>query len=176
MAGTAGRSGRPPLPASLHVARGTFRADRHGSKADGAAPIVAGEVTKPTDLVDGVAIKFWDEIVPGLVASGVATAADVHSLHALCEVWALWRRTYVLLLKMPTDKPARTAAMAYLGTFNQLAARFGLNPSDRQRFCILPEVDQPGVPHRVRDPLIRMMEERQSHEQNDQPTPLENRI
>jgi len=40
MAGRKGRSGRKRIPAEVHAARGTYRADRHGPLPDGVTPVV----------------------------------------------------------------------------------------------------------------------------------------
>ncbi len=58
MSGKPGRSGRKPLPIALHLARGTFRADRHGARlaasraAASAAPAVLGPI--PPKLLEGL--------------------------------------------------------------------------------------------------------------------------
>lgn len=131
MAGKAGRSGRPAKAIALHVTDGTFREDRHA----GGAPVIAGDVVKP-DFLDPVASDFWDRLAPKLIAVNVLTPADVESLQSCCDVWALWRKTHFMLMEDPTDKDTRIAASTYLGLFNAIAARFGLNPSDRARLKI----------------------------------------
>lgn len=129
MPGKSGRSGRPAKPTTLHIASGTFRPDRH---TGGAAPI-PGSVEIPDDMTDPVAIALWGKLSSGLIAVGVLTAGDVHSFQAMCETWALWRKTYAALQADPTDKDTRIAASTYLKIFDTLAARFGLNPADRSR-------------------------------------------
>jgi hypothetical protein len=49
VSGKPGRSGRKPLPVALHLARGTFRPDRHGARlaAAQAAPLTAPAVLGP---------------------------------------------------------------------------------------------------------------------------------
>lgn len=131
MAGVKGRGGRPAKPLKLHVVAGTFREDRHG----GDPPAIEGEVVKP-EFLDPMAGAFWDRIAPKLIAAKVLTPADVESLQSCCDVWALWRKTHFMLMANPTDKDTRIAASTYLGLFNAIAARFGLNPSDRTRLKI----------------------------------------
>ena len=47
MSGVKGRSGRKPLPVALHLARGTFRSDRHGARP---TPVVVGAVAPQIDV------------------------------------------------------------------------------------------------------------------------------
>ena len=78
-------AGRPALPVALHLARGTFRRDRHGEKP---APVVApGKVLKPSGLSEAAA-RVWDELAPICVALGTLTRADQRAFGVLCELQA----------------------------------------------------------------------------------------
>ena len=123
------RGGRPPKDTSLHIAHGTHRKDRHGSRSSGA--LVEGVVVRPAMPAD--AESFWDSVVQPMVDRGLVTAGDGPSAQAMCESWYLMRRTFAALDNDPTDKPTRTAYIAYSQMFDKIAARFGLTPADRQR-------------------------------------------
>jgi hypothetical protein len=53
MAGRKGRSGRKPLPVELHIARGSFRKDRHQRLLDHATSTPAS-VSAPASVVEGL--------------------------------------------------------------------------------------------------------------------------
>jgi len=69
MSGKKGRSGRKPLPVALHLARGTYRADRHGPR-----PMAA--VVGATALQPAVP-ALPKAIVAGLREPGLSFVADV---------------------------------------------------------------------------------------------------
>ena len=72
MAGVKGRSGRKPLSVALHLARGTYRPDRHGPRP---APVVMGAVAPQPRI----------ELPPKAVLDGLAETG-------LSFVLALWQR------------------------------------------------------------------------------------
>jgi P27 family predicted phage terminase small subunit len=79
------------------------------------------------------ASSLWDELVDRLHAAKLLKAVDIPLLQSACEMWGLYRKCYVLANNDPTNKDCRIAVTAYWAKFEQAAARFGLNPSDRQR-------------------------------------------
>lgn len=122
--------GRPRKPIELHVAEGTFRADRHGIKPDESEE--SKPPVKPADL-DGDAAEFWDRIVGVLV--GIVRDRDGEQLAELCRWWSRIQRVGVQLDKAQPGSlrygrlmnQASTAA----ATFDRIAKRFGLTPADR---------------------------------------------
>src|SRR5262245_27980761 len=74
--------GRPPTPTSLHKLRGTFRADRHGSRLSSAG---SGRPIRPRSL-NGEARKHWEAVVPSLVKASVVEKLETPALTALCEL------------------------------------------------------------------------------------------
>lgn len=133
MAGKPGRSGRRPKPDVLKIAQGTYRAKRSGNPKDKVD--VKGAPKKP-HFENPYADALWDETVKELVELGVATKIDAPLLRTMCELWGLYRMAYEIAEKDPTDKDARIAVVSYVAKFEQVAARFGLNPSDRGRIKI----------------------------------------
>lgn len=61
------------------------------------------------------------------------TLVDLALLQSTCEMWGLYRSAFALAAANPIDKDARIAVTSYWAKFEQGAARFGMNPSDRQR-------------------------------------------
>ncbi len=133
--------GRPRKPTSAKILDGTFRADRDGP-ADSVVP-APGSPVAPASL-QGEALAFWNQIVPDLVARGVAAACDAPTLGYLCEWWSLYRRLYDSL--PPEGSLAgctQTITQMAIATdkFDRLASKYGLNPSDRAKLRIAPAKD-----------------------------------
>lgn len=73
-----------PTPTPILKARGTFREDRHGKRAD-----TAFEVGRPTcpGFLKGEAKREWDRQTKALLAAGVLTLVDRAVLAAWCATW-----------------------------------------------------------------------------------------
>ncbi len=146
MAGKKGRSGRKPKPTVLHIAQGTHRNDRHGPQD--AQPEIDPTLTKP-EFECPYASKLWDDEVQATIDAGLATKVDGPLLRSACELWGLYVMSYQIALNDPTDKDARIAVTNYWAKFEQAAARFGWNPSDRSRLKI-EKPKAPGIAPRKR--------------------------
>lgn len=123
-------AGRPPKTLDQLNRDGTFRADRHAARA--AAPKATGRPTCPRSLA-GDARKFWNAVVPELVANGTVKRLDTATVQAACETWALYRAAYEEAVADPLDKLARCAVASYLTLWERLSAKLGLSPTDRAR-------------------------------------------
>jgi len=123
--------GRPRKPAPIKILEGTFRADR-----DTPGVIADGTPTPPASL-KGDALRLWGEIVPGLVARGVANACDEQALALMVRWLAMAHRYTAAAEKMALSNKGlpRMANLAATATsqFDRIAARFGLTPSDRAK-------------------------------------------
>lgn len=123
--------GRPRKTAEELRRSGTFRADRHGARAN--APEFGGSPARPKDLSPD-ARKHWDLVVPALARAGVATAVDGPALEAMCEAWAEYKAAKKL--KAPTIREMRQRQMLKSAAYREwygIAAKFGLTPSDRAK-------------------------------------------
>ena len=116
--------GRPRKPTALHVVDGTYREDRHGSDV-----VVGGSPSRPGWLV-GEAALMWDRISGQLASAGVATSLDSASLAGLCQAWANWRNEQEKY--EAGDGHIYSVSNAWT-TFEKLAGKFGLTPSDRAK-------------------------------------------
>lgn len=128
--------GRPRKPASVKILEGTFRQDR-----DGDPSVVPGSGEPlPAEKLKGDAQRFWGEHVPRLIREGRVKADDGPALTAMCQFWGTYlkltrreARTAVTAKLYP--RISRSRAMAF-DRFKQLAATFGLTPSDRARLGV----------------------------------------
>lgn len=146
MAGKRGRSGRRPKPDAVKLAAGTYRYSDSGDPEE--KPEADGAPQKPV-FASVHASELWDKTVTELVAMQVAARIDSALLRSMCELWGLYRISYEIAESDPTDKDARIAVVAYWAKFEQAAARFGMNPSDRGRLRI-EKPKEPAIPARQR--------------------------
>lgn len=119
MSGKMGRSGRPRLvsPDDNDVLQ---------------LPALEGPPDKPAFASDD-ASKLWDDVAGVLYAKECLTLIDLALLQSTCELWGLYRAAFAVAVSDPTDKDSRIAVTAYWAKFEQGCARFGMNPSDRQK-------------------------------------------
>lgn len=130
--------GRPGKPIAQHILQGTYRPDRHALSAE-----ATGEPSKPEGLT-GEAGALWDDIVPQLVASGIAKAVDGPALLALCRWWQVWREIDAKLQATPSY-PLTMQASAAWKAYSAIASKFGLDPSSRASLKVPPPPKTGGV-------------------------------
>ena len=137
--------GRNRKPIGCHLADGTYRADRHRDRL-GSEPIADGKPVRPCGM-DPTAKKLWDAVVPELVAMGAVAKIDTVMLSEMCR----WYSRYREMADKP-DPDYHSAVMTVMAwkSFAQVAAKFGLSPSDRAKL-------RTGSAAFDDDPLIRMM-------------------
>ena len=145
MAGKRGRSGPKAKPTELKILDGTFRKSRDG--APEGRPDLSGEIIPP-ELRSPAALDMWETQVQRLIDSEVIKPTDVPMALSMCQLWGLYCECYEAARMNPIDKDTRIAVCSYWTKFEQVAARFGMNPSDRSRL----RLDKPpeGVRSRVR--------------------------
>lgn len=141
------KSGRKPTPTQALKLHGTYRADRHGDRADAAPP--AGEPVKPGDFGE-VESALWDQVVPDLVRRELAGVCDTAELVSMCELWGLYRASYALAKTAPTDKEIRCAVTGYWAAFDRVASKFGLTNADLASLKAPKAHSKPSVPTRAR--------------------------
>lgn len=144
------RSGRPGKPTEKHIADGTFRADRHGTRDESAG----GLPIKPDEL-DENGNWCWEFVVSSLSERGIAKQIDTILLTQMCQMWSLYCKSFELAKVDPTDKELRCAVVAYRREFDSIAARFGLTAADRQRLNGPSAKKKKGLPKR--NPNMRVV-------------------
>ncbi|MFG0862598.1 phage terminase small subunit P27 family [Pseudomonas sp. CJQ_13] len=151
MAGNA-NSGRPPLPASVHVLRGNPSkknlADLHADVREPSIPVAAPP--KP-EFLSGEASVEWDRVVEALLELGWVTTLDQAALAAYCESYGRWVRLEREIARLNSESkdglggelqtfpngtrqehPLRLAAKAASKAANQAGALFGFSPVARR--------------------------------------------
>ncbi len=119
MSGKMGRSGRKP---------GIYAGDGDVLQL----PALERLPEKPM-FASEAASQLWDDVAETLYEEKKLTLVDLALLQSTCELWGLYRDSFQCAVANPIDKDARIAVTAYWAKFEQGAARFGMNPSDRQK-------------------------------------------
>lgn len=131
-----GKRGLAAKPTPLRILHGD-RPDRINE----AEPVPPTQEIVCPDWASEVARSIWDRLAPGLISRGVLTVWDTDAFLLLCEALARYRAATQLvngsaLLVQGGSGLMKNPAPIVQGeaerTFLQVAARFGLTPSDRQ--------------------------------------------
>lgn len=130
-----GRSGRPRV---IHLDDGDVLQ----------LPALDSLPEKPV-FTSGAASQLWDDVAETLYEEKKLTLVDLALLQSTCELWGLYRSAFQCAVNDPIDKDARIAVTAYWAKFEQGAARFGMNPSDRQKIRANKQA-KPAIPARQR--------------------------
>ena len=117
---------RPRKPVDHLKLHGTFDKSRH-AKRDKQEPRCSVEPQMP-DYLAGDAAEHWQNVVPMLVQSKIATGLDTQALVDMCEWWAELRR-----LKKRRDRKYATFQMMQMASkrWHEYAKNFGLTPAAR---------------------------------------------
>ena len=140
-------SGRRPLPVACRIADGTHRPDRQ--KLDMASIDGLGEPAKPRGL-EKYASQMWDQIIKCHKSKGTLAAIDAAFIQSACEVWGLYRKAYKDAKACPCDKNICNAVKSYLGMWEAMARRLGMNPVDRVKIHPNVPTGKPSVASRKR--------------------------
>jgi hypothetical protein len=124
--------GRPRIPDEEKLANGTYRRNDSGNPNERLRP--EGD-PEPGDL-SGEELEIWNELAPGLIATGCVKKIHSIELQMMCEWLALYRKAQRKIdsLKDPATKTylaALRAANIAFKAYRQLACRFPMNPSDQ---------------------------------------------
>ena len=84
--------------------------------------------------------KHWKDVVPKLVAMGVAKSIDAPALVMLCESWAIYQdlRRYYLVAELTERILLAAKLQSAMKTWGNQAGMFGMTPSDRARLTVEP--------------------------------------
>jgi P27 family predicted phage terminase small subunit len=133
----------------LKLALGTYRADRARKTPEFKS---AGADTRPPAYLRGnrLALAEWKRICPILRAEGVLKTTDLNTLGSYCELFSRWRTAAdrvaaegaVILIESttrtgktqkPIVNPWCKLEQSYGADMRRVAAKLGLNPTDRSR-------------------------------------------
>ena len=151
-----GKRGRTPLPTPIKVLRGETREERLNRDA----PKPSGGPVMPKGM-SKAAQSVWRHQVKAMGATGVLTAADVHSLRAYCEAVSRYEQAAQMLadsgplaegqrgtIKSPLHQVVRDNAML----IRAFAKDLGFLPSAREGLHVSSDKE--------RDPLAEWMDDR----------------
>lgn len=131
--------GRKPLPKTLHVLRGTARADRHGAGED-VRP--HGRLPKPPAHLDKVARRFWVGVVAELANLGLGFACDRWDVEHCATLYSRARRAesmmpgggfYIDTKGAPRRHPAALEAIQCRKELRVALEGLGLSAAGRAR-------------------------------------------
>lgn len=175
MAGN-GNSGRPRLPAAVHILRGNpsklNMAELHEQVREPSVPVKAPP--KPAAL-KGAASDEWDRAVEALMALGWISENDGAALATYCTAYARWLKLEEEISKLNDaspdglggelqtfangtrqENPLRTMARAAAKDANQAGALFGFSPVARRAMKAMSASPQGElIPNAPRDAAAR---------------------
>src|SRR5262245_46977777 len=98
-----GGRGRAPTPTALKVLKGNPGRRQLNREEPRIEP---GEIPQPTEELDEEGQKLWNQMLPVLGPSGLATRADWATLTALCR---LWSKSALVERRILADGPIRVS-------------------------------------------------------------------
>ena len=148
MPGVKGRSGgHNAKPVVEHLGEGTYRKDRHGSRAE--LHVDPAQLKSP--FPDGSEEQMsWDRIVTTLPPEQI-TNLDYDKLCVYCEAWGQYRRVWPEFVKDPLDKDVRITALNLMDRVIALGREFGTSPMSRMSLKL------PATENKEQDPLEAFM-------------------
>ncbi len=123
---------RNPTSTAEHIAKGTFRPNRHADRADVAYP--HGAPPEPEHLGE-VGRELWRDIVTQTPPEALCEI-DWPGLTECCRWYELSDTYHRLLLDDPLEYKVLKACTDASNKFLQYMSKFGLSPVDRARIKI----------------------------------------
>ena len=133
-----------------HRLAGTYRADRHGRRADG--HLATDPLPEPPHWLDGMALDEYRRIQQAFLNSGILTSLDSGMVIAYSVLYSqIAERT----------REGKEVGAGHFAAFATLAGRLGLDPQTRSRLRV---PDAP--PLAAHDPWAAMAKAPQGKPQN----------
>jgi P27 family predicted phage terminase small subunit len=150
--------GRPPLPTSVKVLRGTIERSRLNPNEPKPPLLGRSPVIPPEVRADPRALLAWRQIVPQLRKLHLLTTVDVHALSRYAIAVARWQQAEAVLqaegLVYPVldrkgrpkcwrARPEVAISRDYMRLAGTIAAEFGLTPATRSRIhTVAPQLEK----------------------------------
>ena len=83
-----GKRGPPKQPTVLRLLRGNLSKRKINERE----PKPDADQIVPPEYLAGASLAKWNQVLPGLVATGVITNADVETLARYCTMYEMWLR------------------------------------------------------------------------------------
>ena len=135
-------------PTTQHKRDGTYRADRHGRRAD--AVIGKTELPTPPEHLKADAVAMWYEVCESLPPE-VLVRLDMYQLTGMCEWWQQWRDLQKAIdscndVLDPTYFKLNQMCAIVWKHFAAASSRFGMTPTDRAKIKIAEKEKDDGDP------------------------------
>lgn len=152
-----GLRGTKPKPRKLKLEKGTLQPCR--DKPELELPTISLYQQPPENRFNKYGLQAWEYLIPKLMSNGVISETDLFQFENMCYQYGEWRACCDAVEKdghtFMSDKgnilpnPMVHIASAFFKGYNQIAAKFGLTPSDR--------VGLPNTLKEEKDPLEELM-------------------
>jgi P27 family predicted phage terminase small subunit len=136
----------------MHIAEGTYRADKHGDRDF--EPLVELEIPPCPDDLQGAARTEWERITPLLKDMGVLALVDMSSVTGYCVSWARWREAEAQITEQgmivrgpngsPIQNPFLSVANQAMANLRAYGSELGLSPVARTRIKAQPKKKDAG--------------------------------
>jgi phage terminase small subunit len=146
MAGNS-NSGRKRKDLGLHLADGTYRPSRHGPLGDATPTAPSRRPLPERPRAFGPAEREEWKRLTELEHLG---AINYALLVAACEMWGLYRASYLIARETPTDKEVRCAVTNYYAQYRTAVITLGATPREQAKLGLITKTQQPAVASRKR--------------------------
>src|SRR4051812_12160889 len=141
-----GRRGPAAKPVAVHIAEGTYRADRHGELDE--QPMPDTLIPLPPPHLNDVARAEWDRVAPLLKEMGTIALIDMATLAGYCVNFARWVEAELAVAEQgvivrspngyPVQNPFLSVANRAAREMKAFGEQFGASPASRARLTIHP--------------------------------------
>lgn len=144
-------AGRPRLPDELKKRKGTLEKSRANN--DPVITTIITEIPDPPVSFDEVARNVWTTVCQEMIKLNLLQTLDIYLLEMMCNemsiYWKLQKEIDLEGFVIPTGtgstkvNPKISIAQMSIANVQRIAAKFGLNPSDRSRLKLTALGGQP---------------------------------
>ena len=159
------KPGRKPKPTALKL----FEGNPGKRPLNEREPEFTKEIPDYPEVLDDIAIKEWERIIPELKSTGTMTIVDKAALAAYCQLYSRWtqleedikeegltveskryNKNGIMINSVTITNPKVTEARLTLQQVRAFCAEFGMTPSSRSRVSVKP-------PGKKTDPMEKLL-------------------